>query len=243
MEQETYIRLYRKTISSDVWEMGPLAVQLWIYIMLRAVFRPEGYTMPNGKTHVERGQFLTTYPQLQEALRHKRGKGFSRLDGRGVVITLLNYDTYNPLENESGGQSGGDSGRTIRKSTRRKSTTTSVKSEFSRAAARCLKAWTDLVPLPKTTTETYCLTKLAEILRIQKVPEETLTRICAYAAQVWVIEKDLIDSPGSLRERTKKGDPERWERILLEMQRSESNKKSTEGLSLGDRMRRRKVQP
>lgn len=129
------IRLNRKLLSSDVWKMGPLAVQVWIWLLLRAVWKPEGFTLDNG-IHLQRGQVWFTYPQLQDALKSRRGKGFQRpslanlkrivtafqgrskadpiadrlvdckADYRGVVLTICKYDDYNPRPANSGPNSG-----------------------------------------------------------------------------------------------------------------------------------------
>ena len=66
--------LARKIIDSSVWEQGAQAVQLWIWLLMTAVYAEGGYTLRNGK-RLKRGQLWTTYRLMSRALRYRWGKG------------------------------------------------------------------------------------------------------------------------------------------------------------------------
>ena len=128
-EDEVYpfLPLARKLEGSPVWEMGPLTVQVWIWLLLKAVWKPEGYTLRNG-IHLERGQAWTTYGLLRKALKARKGIGYTypsettlkRIMGRlkadrmvdlkadqlGLVITICKYEEYNTPNFESGPHGG-----------------------------------------------------------------------------------------------------------------------------------------
>ncbi|MBI4489924.1 MAG: hypothetical protein HY694_12625 [Deltaproteobacteria bacterium] len=67
--------LARKLLDSAVWEQGSLAVQLWVWMLMTAVFSEDGFTMDNG-VRLGRGQLWTTHPLMQKALRYRWAKGF-----------------------------------------------------------------------------------------------------------------------------------------------------------------------
>lgn len=115
--------LARRILESPVWEQGALTVQIWLWLLLNAVWEEEGRTMPDGR-HLHRGQVRTSYPEIAEAMRYRHGKGYrtppvstiksiiGRLlvdrtgdrmidltgDRNGLVITVCNYDRYNSPE-------------------------------------------------------------------------------------------------------------------------------------------------
>jgi len=125
-----FLRLSRTLPNSPVWDMGSRAVQLWLWLLLQAVYAEEGYTLPDG-WHLQRGQLWTTFPRLRQALRYRQGRGFAspplstlkatierfkegrmidcqavrnadrKADRDGIVITICKYDEYNPLPNKS----------------------------------------------------------------------------------------------------------------------------------------------
>ena len=82
-----YLPLARKLEHSPVWQMGPTAIQLWIWLLMKAVWRPDGKMMKNGQ-HLERGQLWTTYDRIQDALKYRKGNGFKK-PARGTIHNKL----------------------------------------------------------------------------------------------------------------------------------------------------------
>ena len=113
-----WVHLWRKLIRSEVWELGPRTIQIWIYLLLRARGAPGPVTTDRGVV-IERGQLITSCSQIAEATKFRSGRGFrknsvdsirrslNRLEeirniarksaGAGMLITICNYDIYNPL--------------------------------------------------------------------------------------------------------------------------------------------------
>lgn len=120
-----YVHLWRKTIESSVWERGALHFQIWSYILIRAC--GVDTVLPDGRS-MKRGQLVTSYGQIRNALKTRRGRGYDypalttvkhsiswllvdqlinlKADHRGLFITVIKYDDYNPLKNISGPISG-----------------------------------------------------------------------------------------------------------------------------------------
>jgi hypothetical protein len=120
-----FVHLARRFEFHDIWQDGGLAVQLWVWILMRAAGKG-GYKLRSGEV-LGRGQFHTSYPQIAEALKFRYGRGFKRPSistltkyitnwiscgnlvvnrvGSGILITVCNYDKWNPKDFESCGES------------------------------------------------------------------------------------------------------------------------------------------
>jgi hypothetical protein len=114
-----FIPLWRSFKDSELWTMGPLAVQLFLYLLFEAEWRSDGSTSPRGYP-LERGQLATTVPDLCEALKTKRGRGYTRppestvrftlekliaarivaaiVAGKEHIVTIINYNEWYPLD-------------------------------------------------------------------------------------------------------------------------------------------------
>lgn len=108
-----YILKARKALESDLMDKPPLWSKLWDWMLLRAEWR-EGRKL-------ERGQFLTSIAEMQEAMSYMVGyrkkvpskdkirsayEGFAKATmitttktTRGMVITVLNYVEYQDPKN------------------------------------------------------------------------------------------------------------------------------------------------
>jgi len=119
MSDETlggFFPLYRKLMDSDIWHRDDFQLKLWIYLLLNARYKD---TEIRGIT-VKRGQYLRSYAKMADDLKLIHGRGFKArnpegvrygcdamakagmitVEGNlfGVLITIVNYDTYNPKE-------------------------------------------------------------------------------------------------------------------------------------------------
>lgn len=112
-----FLPIYRKLKDSDIWNRDDFQLKLWIYILMNARWKAEPYVKDG--IRVERGQFLRSYSRIAEDLKLRKGRGWQsrkegdvryhlkviekdgsiRMQGNalGVLITVVNYDTYNPL--------------------------------------------------------------------------------------------------------------------------------------------------
>ena len=106
--QGGFILVARKILDSDLLEESPLVVKLWIWLLLRANWKDRG--------QLDRGQLVTTIVEIQEAMSHYSGwrkivptkdeirsaygalsratRITTRKTSRGMVISIVNYDTY-----------------------------------------------------------------------------------------------------------------------------------------------------
>ena len=111
----------RKITESDLFDLPPQDLKLFFFLIARARFKDE----PDG---LKRGQCHVHYRDLQDALQYRSGyrwirptrdavsKALRRLRGRdmvastkatrGIVVTIINYDTYQTTTNY-GGNGGG----------------------------------------------------------------------------------------------------------------------------------------
>lgn len=60
-----FILISRKLIESEIWEMPPLYLKVWMYILTKARHRTE--------KNYQRGELLISIPEIQEACSHKVG--------------------------------------------------------------------------------------------------------------------------------------------------------------------------
>lgn len=103
-----YVLLARALLDSDLMDQSPLVIKLWVWLLLNANWQD--------RKQLKRGQLVTTIGAMQEAMSHYAGwrkvrpspdqirsaygaltdtaRITVRRTTRGVVITILNYDTY-----------------------------------------------------------------------------------------------------------------------------------------------------
>ena len=231
-----FLPIARKIEHSTVWEMGPLAIQLWLWLLLKAVWKPEGFTMWNG-IHLERGQLWTTYDLMREGLRVRKGRGYAlpasttlkdiitrlkadrmvdlKADRNGLVITICKYDEYNPLELESRPNSRPQRNRLADPEVQREEqvpphpappTARAYDCEWTRAI---LEDWKSVHELPSNASEQACLKVIHDLHRIDKKSPETITTVCAFIVRNKVPQ--FIKSPMKLRQKTRTGDQQTFE--------------------------------
>lgn len=232
--------LARKLIGSSVWEQGPLAVQLWIWMLMTAVFAEEGYTLKNGR-HLKRGQLWTTYRLISKALKYRWGKGYKDapiatlkriIDGwlverlvelsvehTGITVTICNYEKYNSPVSIGGTVDGTIEKSLVEQEEKGIEEKGSNKGgskrvhEASPEAVACLsESWERFSPLPATANRNECLKVLDDLCRLDGLTWDRIARICSHAAQEWV-PQGFIGSPATLRGWTKKRDMKTWEKI------------------------------
>lgn len=105
------VLLSRKALDSDLMDQSPLVVKLWVWILLKANWRD--------REQLKRGQLVTTIAEMQEAMSHYSGwrkivptkdelrsaygalskatRIATRKTTRGMVITVINYGTYQDI--------------------------------------------------------------------------------------------------------------------------------------------------
>lgn len=120
--QEGYIQLSRSIRKSDIWELPPLHLKVWIWLLCRAVWKPEP------EKRLKRGQCLVTIPETIEAMKYFIGyrcerptkkqiwgiyEGLRERDmivttkvTRGMIVTICNYDFYQDAKNYEGNGEG-----------------------------------------------------------------------------------------------------------------------------------------
>ena len=106
-----FILIARRMLESELMESPAHYVKLWIWMLLKANWKDRG--------KLKRGQFVTSIAEMQKAGGHKVGYRFHSLSKgevrssyeaftkahmistakttRGMIITILNYDTYQDL--------------------------------------------------------------------------------------------------------------------------------------------------
>ena len=110
--QNGYAKIWRCMIDHPVWQQGPQAVTLWIWLILNAQWKDGD--------RLKQGQWHTTWAQMREALKTPKGRGHHtpsenvvkrilsgwKADGmvtlladpRGITVTICNYDRWNNVE-------------------------------------------------------------------------------------------------------------------------------------------------
>lgn len=119
-----YILISRKLIESEIWEKPPLYLKVWMYLLVRAQYKPY--------KDLERGELVVSIPELIEACSYKVGyrtekptksqifnilewlrnsdegthEGYSdetmietTKTTRGMVVKVLNYNVYQDSSN------------------------------------------------------------------------------------------------------------------------------------------------
>jgi hypothetical protein len=118
--QGGFILLSRQLLRSGIMQQPALYLKLWVWMLLQASFKDHG--------DLKRGQFFTSYDRMCKAMLHKVGfrterptikqiRGVTKflMKARmivtmkvthGMVITILNYDHYQSIENYEGHNEG-----------------------------------------------------------------------------------------------------------------------------------------
>ena len=211
----------RQLTESDVWEMSGDALKLWIWILMDAVYDPNGVPCCNGRLRVQRGQLWTTIPRIQEALKSVKGRGHLRpetrlIEGylakfrehgmiasqvvrRGILITINNYDDYNPKGSKE-------------------KVPTNPKSEKSlpQWAHDLVDEWDDGPGLPTLANRGDCVDQIEKLNRLDNYPVPEIQAVVR-----WVINNDkaplYIDSPMKFRKRRRSGTEKTYEMYRREM--------------------------
>ena len=118
-----YTKAYRKELNSDIWKMPPLYQRVFFYLRQEAVWQPE--TFPTRKGYgiaLNPGQLITSFSTIAEGvswyeygvkkvpnkkiikdiLEWLEGNSMVTVfsNRHGTFIMLINWDTYNSVENE-----------------------------------------------------------------------------------------------------------------------------------------------
>ena len=123
--QGGYILLSRKLLKNGIMEKPPLYLKLWIWMLMQASFKDHG--------DLKRGQFFTSLERMREAMAYKIGcctrrptkkeirgvidfltKGTTMVTTKvthGMIITILNYDHYQQMQNYEGHSEGHNAGQ------------------------------------------------------------------------------------------------------------------------------------
>ena len=233
-----FLPIARKIVDSPVWKMGPLAVQVWIWLLLKTVWKTEGVTMRNG-IHLKRGQLWTTYDLMREGLRVRKGRGYTqpasttlkdtitrlkadrmvdlKADRNGLIITICKYDEYNPIELESRPNSRPERNRLAdpevqgeEQVPRHPTPPTAHARAYDCGWTRAiLKDWKSVHELPSNASEQACLKVIHDLHRIDKKSPETIATVCAFIVRNKVPQ--FIKSPMKLRQKTRTGDQQTFE--------------------------------
>lgn len=107
---EGWISIHRKLIEAS-WFKKSEYVHLWLYLLLKANYKDKEVFIGNEKILVKRGQLLTSRNKLSEAVHVQENKIYRILKcfenehqieqqktSRYTVITILNYDIYQKVE-------------------------------------------------------------------------------------------------------------------------------------------------
>ena len=131
MDQQGWIKDYRKELDSDIWVMPPLYYKVWQYLKYKVNHQAKEIPMVDGtKEVIERGQHLTSYRSIARGVGYYEGAKYKEpnpktikkiiewleknnmltvSNGKGnrqyTKITIVNYSIY---------QSGEDEGVTVK---------------------------------------------------------------------------------------------------------------------------------
>lgn len=70
MEDETWIKLYRKILKSPIWE-NEKALKVWIWCLLKATYKEREQLVGKTIVHLEKGQFVTGRKKASDELKMK----------------------------------------------------------------------------------------------------------------------------------------------------------------------------
>ena len=112
-----YIKLWRKSKLSSVWQMPPLYGRIWSWILMSVNYEPREIPTPAGPIFINPGQRITSLRQIADevswyeygvlktpnvktiktVLEWLEGNGQCTAvsNAKGTLITVINWDTYN----------------------------------------------------------------------------------------------------------------------------------------------------
>jgi len=109
-----WIKVYRKMLDNPIFKDSE-TLQLFLYCLLRANFKPNNFLFNGQVVHLERGQFIFGLRKASKALKMSIRKLRTRLivlgklgittqqtTHRFSIITVCNYNYYQDSENEKG---------------------------------------------------------------------------------------------------------------------------------------------
>ena len=119
---EGYIQLSRSIRHSEIWQLPPLHLKVWIWLLCKATHKDDP------KKRLKRGQCLATIPETIEAMKYHVGYRAEKpskrqvwviYEGlrernmivttkvtRGMIVTICNYDYYQDANNYEGYKEG-----------------------------------------------------------------------------------------------------------------------------------------
>lgn len=225
-KRHAFIPVARKIAKSEVWEMGPEALQLWMWLLLEARFEPGEIEIHEARTTIERGQLWTTTERICKALRRRRGRGYddpgartierllrrfrdagmieTRYQRWGMLVTIMKFDEYNPLPTSS--------------------KTKAEATDFPQWAHALVDEWDDNAPngLPPQANRLSCVQVVHDLHRIDKHPEAVIAAVVRYI----IAEKtQYCHGPAKLRKPIKDGSMSTFEyyrRALADKRRMEA---------------------
>jgi len=74
---EGYVKLWRKTTRSDIWELSPLTTRIWIWLLLRAAYQQHTYR----GIDFAPGDILTSYDQICQ--------GVAWVENRKIIVPSM----------------------------------------------------------------------------------------------------------------------------------------------------------
>ena len=119
--QQGYIKLYRKIRENPLWDKKPFSkIQAFIDIIFDANYKKKMVFFRDQQILCQRGEYIISILKLSEKWGWSRKKvrnylnylskedsiRYTKKDNRFIIITICNYDIYNPLENKEGHQKG-----------------------------------------------------------------------------------------------------------------------------------------
>jgi len=136
-----YVRLYRRITENPVWTaLEPCVFKVMIAFLLRANWKPKTWYDGRRQVDIPRGSFVTSYPKMAEfcQLSAKQVRSsFLHLEklefaaytraGRWTMVTILNYETYQPKADNEGTVEGSLRAGSGRDEGRMRATTKEVK--------------------------------------------------------------------------------------------------------------------
>ena len=114
IDDEGWVKLHRKILDNPVFKDRE-ALQLFLYCLLRANYKPNDFIFNGQVVHLERGQFIFGLRKASKALKMSIRKLRTRLlvlrklgitthqtTHRFSIITICNYNQYQDTQNEKG---------------------------------------------------------------------------------------------------------------------------------------------
>jgi hypothetical protein len=122
IDDEGWIKLHRKILDNPIFKDSE-ALQLFLYCLLRANFKPNDFLFNGQVVHLDRGQFIFGLRKASKALKMSIKKLRNRLlilgklgitahqtTHRFSIITVCNYNHYQDIQNGKGHSKGHSEG-------------------------------------------------------------------------------------------------------------------------------------